>query len=111
MDISRLSLFLPDVILDCFDITDYERTVSYLKTYDKRLTVFSTEKKIVSKQYKERRSDVKDWKQKDHATDYLIYPKNIGSKLSLDETALSNGELYTSLQTKSKRVREEALLQ
>ncbi|WP_208021550.1 ISAon1 family transposase N-terminal region protein [Flavicella sediminum] len=53
MDNSLISLFLPDGILDYFDITDYERTDSHLKTYDKRLTIFLTEKKVIPKQYKE----------------------------------------------------------
>ena len=53
MDISLLSLFLPDGILDYFDITGFERTDSNLKTYDKRLTIFLTEKKVVPKEYKE----------------------------------------------------------
>lgn len=53
MDTSLLSLFLPDGILDYFDITGFERTDSNLKTYDKRLTIFLTEKKIIPEEYKE----------------------------------------------------------
>ena len=53
MDTSLISLFLPEGILDYFDITDYERTNSNLKTYDKRLTIFLTEKKVIPEQYKE----------------------------------------------------------
>ena len=53
MDTSLISLFLPEGILDYFDITDYERTDSNLKTYDKRLTIFLTEKKVIPEQYKE----------------------------------------------------------
>ena len=53
MDTSLLSLFLPEGILDYFDITDFERTNSNLKTYDKRLTIFLTEKKVIPEEYKE----------------------------------------------------------
>ena len=53
MDTSLLSLFLPTGILDYFDITGFERTDSNLKTYDKRLTIFLTEKKVVPEEYKE----------------------------------------------------------
>jgi len=41
-----------------------------------------------------------EWDQKEHAEDYLIYPKNIGYYLSLDETSLSKGEIYTYLTNK-----------
>lgn len=37
---------------------------------------------------------------KEHAEDWLLYPKNIDKYLSLDETSLSNGELYTILTNK-----------
>ena len=62
------------------------------------------------RQYKERLSDFSNWKQKRHATDYLIYPKNIGPYLSLDETALSNGELYTILTNKAKRGKKGSIV-
>ena len=42
-------------------------------------------------------SEFKDWNQKKHAEDYILYPENCLSQLSLDEVALSQGELYTVL--------------
>jgi len=51
--------------------------------------------------YKNHLSNFKDWTQKDHAENWLLYPNNIGKYLSLDETALSNGELYTILTNKN----------
>ncbi len=33
------------------------------------------------------------WNQKPHAKEWLIFPENIGKRLSIDETSLSNGEL------------------
>ena len=53
MDTSLLSLFLPESILEYFDMTYFERIDSNLKTYDKRLTIFLTEKKVIPEQYKE----------------------------------------------------------
>jgi hypothetical protein len=53
MDTSLLALFLPEGILDYFEITGFERTDSNLLTYDKRLTIFLTEKKVVPEGYKE----------------------------------------------------------
>ncbi len=48
-------------------------------------------------------SDYNDWSQKEHAEDFLLFPKNIGCSLSLDETAMFNGELYTILTNKAKK--------
>ncbi len=55
-------------------------------------------------------SNFRNWEQKDHATDYLIYPKNISPYLSLDETALSNGELYTILTNKAKKGKKGSIV-
>ncbi|MCD6178452.1 MAG: transposase [Bacteroidales bacterium] len=51
-------------------------------------------------QYKEYLSDYKNWDQKEHAKEWMIFPENIGCQLSIDETSLSNGELYTILTNK-----------
>ena len=53
------------------------------------------------KQYKERISDYRSWDQYDHAQDYILYPDNIGEDLSLDETCLSNGDVYTIVTNKA----------
>ncbi|MCL7765534.1 DDE transposase, partial [Polaribacter sp. Z014] len=57
--------------------------------------------KTLQHQYKNHLSDFNDWTQKDHAENWLLYPKNLGKYLSLDETSLSNGELYTILTNKN----------
>lgn len=64
----------------------------------------------LGKQYKEHLSDYKDWEQKDHAKDWILFPENIGEKLSLDETSLSNGELYTVLTNKAGKGKKGALI-
>lgn len=55
-------------------------------------------------------SDFKDWAQKAHAEDWLLYANNLGTYLSLDETSLSNGELYTILTNKEARGKKGAIV-
>jgi hypothetical protein len=45
-------------------------------------------------QYKEYISDFRQWKEK-HYHPYVLYKSNLGPCLSIDETCLSQGELYT----------------
>lgn len=40
---------------------------------------------------------------KSHAKDWLIFPKNIGKHLSIDETSVSHGELYTVVTNKAAK--------
>ena len=35
-----------------------------------------------------------------HASEFLVYPENIGPHLSIDESCLSSGEVYTFLTNK-----------
>ena len=53
--------------------------------------------------YKYFLSDFKIWNQKSHAKEWLIFPENIDKRLSIDETSLSNGELYTILTNKATK--------
>lgn len=50
------------------------------------------------------------WDQKSHASNWLLYPENIGAYLSLDETSLSQGELYTVLTNKDAKGKKGALV-
>jgi transposase len=61
-------------------------------------------------QYKDHLSDYQSWDQKDHAKDWLLFPSNIGVHLSIDETALTNGELYTIITNKSGKGRKGSLV-
>jgi transposase len=54
------------------------------------------------RQYKEHLSDYRSWDQLCHAKDWLLFPDNIGHYLSIDETSLSNGELYTILTNRER---------
>lgn len=64
----------------------------------------------MQRQYKDHLSDFKQWKEKKHAKRYLIFPENIGPHLSLDETALSQGELYTIITNKKAKGKKGALV-
>ena len=53
------------------------------------------------RQYKEHLSGYRDWEQKGHAEEWMVFEENIGEQLSIDETSLSNGELYTIIENKA----------
>nr|WP_317133056.1 transposase [Flavobacterium ustbae] len=61
-------------------------------------------------QYKDFLSDFKAWDQISHAEKWLIFPENIGKRLSIDETCLSNGELYTVLTNKSAKGKKGTII-
>lgn len=50
------------------------------------------------------------WNQKSHARTWLLYPENMGTYLSIDETALSQGELYTMITNKKAKGKKGALV-
>ena len=61
-------------------------------------------------QYKDHLSDYHSWDQKDHASEWLLFPGNIGPNLSIDETSPSNGELYTIVTNKAAKGQKGALV-
>jgi transposase len=63
----------------------------------------------LERHYREHLSHYADWDQKDHADNRLLFPENMGSHLSIDETCLSNGELYTVITNKSAKGRKGCL--
>ena len=60
--------------------------------------------------YKETISGFKTWEDADHAEDRVIIPKNMGTHLSIDETCLSTGEVYTILSNKEAYGRKGCLV-
>ena len=62
------------------------------------------------KQYKESLSNYRDWEQLEHADDWLLFDDNIGPRLAIDESSLSNGELYTFVTNRDARTRERSLV-
>jgi len=59
--------------------------------------------KEFEKQYKDHLSNYRSWSQKDHSDEWLLFKDNIGSRLSIDETSISNGELYTIVTNKAAK--------
>lgn len=66
--------------------------------------------KEFEKQYKDHLSGFKDWNQKDHAEKWMLFPENVGTHLSIDEVAVTNGELWTVLTNKAKHGKKGALV-
>lgn len=62
------------------------------------------------KQYKEVLSGYRSWSELPHADEWLVFPENIGSHLAIDETSLSNGELYTIVTNRERHGGEGRLV-
>ena len=62
------------------------------------------------RQYKNSISNFKNWEQKSHAEEWMLYPQNLSEKLSLDEVALSDGELYTVLTSKNAKGKKGSIV-
>lgn len=63
--------------------------------------MYGVDGKKLSFWYKYFISSYEDWEQRYHAADYVLFKENIGERLSMDETCLSQGELYTIVTNKS----------
>lgn len=72
--------------------------------------MFGVDGKQLEIQYATHLSNFITWDQKSHATDWLIFPENIGANLSMDETSLSMGELYTIVTNKEAKGKKGALV-
>jgi len=55
-------------------------------------------------------SDYHSWEQKEHAGQWMLFEKNLSPHLSIDETALSNGELYTIVTNKAAKGRKGSIV-
>ena len=66
--------------------------------------------KQLSTQYKEHFSDYRSWDQLNHTQGWLLFENNIGESLSIDETCLSSGEVYTFLTNKAGKGRKGTLV-
>lgn len=74
-------------------------TISNIASY------YGVKAKTLQRHYKHRVSGFKEWEQLSHAQEYLIYPENITSSLSIDEVSLSKGELYTFVTNKDTGIK------
>jgi len=64
----------------------------------------------LEEQYVMHLSNFTEWDQLKHAKDWIIFPENIGKNLSIDETSLSQGELYTVLTNKEAKGKKGAIV-
>lgn len=73
-------------------------------------TLYQLPTKEFEKQYKDHLSGFRDWEQLDHADKWILHENNVGAHLAIDETALSNGELYTIITNKAAHGKKGALV-
>ena len=64
----------------------------------------------MQRQYKKHLSNFSNWEQREHANEWLIFPKNMGSHLSIDEVNLSMGELYTVVTNKAGKGKKGSIV-
>lgn len=55
-------------------------------------------------------SEFTSWEQLSHAEEWLLFPQNIGPNLSIDETSLTHGELYTIITNKAAKGKKGAIV-
>ena len=72
--------------------------------------LYQVDGKQLGQQYKDHLSDFPSWGQKEHAEEWMLFADNIGPYLSIDETALSNGELYTIVTNKEANGGKKAIV-
>jgi len=63
-----------------------------------------------AKQYKNNLSNFHNWDQKEHSENWILFSNNFGRRLSIDETSLSNGELYTIITNKAAKGKKGCLV-
>lgn len=66
--------------------------------------------KKLQRYYRNKLSDFSQWEHCKDASKGLIFPENLGPYLSIDETSLSQGELYTIITNKSAKGKKGALV-
>ena len=71
---------------------------------------YGVDGKKLQRQYRDYLSEFRQWKNIDHAKEWLIFPENMGKYLSIDETALSKGELYTIITNKKAKGKKGAIV-
>jgi transposase len=72
--------------------------------------LFSLNGKLLEEQYANHLSGFKEWDQRSHAEDWIIFKENISEYISIDETSLSQGELYTVLTNKAGKGKKGTLI-
>lgn len=65
---------------------------------------------LLERQYRNHLSGYMSWDQLSHAEEWILFEKNIGPYVGIDEVSLSLGELYTILINKEKRGRSGSII-
>lgn len=71
---------------------------------------FGVDGKLLEEQYRDHLSGFHSWEQFEHANDWILFPQNIGEFISIDETSLSQGELYTIVTNKEAKGKKGTLI-
>ena len=66
--------------------------------------------KLLEEQYISHLSGFTTWDQVEYAEQYVLFPENLGPYLTLDETSLSQGELYTIITNKEAKGRKGSIV-
>ena len=73
-------------------------------------TYYHLDGKRLEEQYRNHLSNFLTWDQLAHADQWLLFEKNIGTHLSIDEVALTQGELYTVITNKAGKGKRGSLV-
>lgn len=84
-----------------------ESTVLSIKTIGK---LYIVDGDLLARQYKRHISGFEDWELCDTAEEYVLFPENIVTHLSIDETCLSYDELYTIVTNKAFKGKKGSLV-
>ena len=66
-------------------------------------TLYGVDGEKFERWYRDHLSGYNNWEQLPHAGEWILFEKNIGAYVGLDEVCLSRGELYTVLINKEKK--------
>lgn len=72
--------------------------------------LYSVDGDLLARQYKRHISGFEDWELRDTAEEYVLFPENIVTHLSIDETCLSYDELYTIVTNKAFKGKKGSLV-
>ena len=66
--------------------------------------------KQLSTHYKDHISDYRQWDQLSNANEYVLFKHNLGEHISMNETCLSQGELYTIITNKDAKGKKGSMI-
>lgn len=72
--------------------------------------LFGVDGDLLERQYRDHLSNYHTWDQRKHAARWVLFQKNIGAYVGIDEVALSRGELYTVLINKEAHGKKGSII-